>query len=182
MPSGTTLEDDYDFAYVSVSANGGQTWELQLPTHYSSGEFGPAYNGRSASRSDAVDGWLKQSVSLNSYAGQIIQVRFDVLTDGGISEHGFAIDDIAIPELGYESNAEGGTDGWQANGFVQISWQIPQLWSVLLIEAGPNPTVTTLALNQDNQGQWNLPIGKGGGVVGHHALKPHSPMKPPPTG
>lgn len=159
------LEEDYDYAYVSVSPDGGQTWEIVLPTHYTSGEFGPAYNGRSADRSDAIDGWLKQTVSLNNYVGQIVQVRFEVLTDSGVSERGFALDDIAIPELGYESNVEEGGDGWQADGFVQIGWQIPQKWSVLLIEEGPNPTVTTLALNQSNQGQWTLDIGKGGGVL-----------------
>jgi hypothetical protein len=159
------LEDDYDYAYVSASVDEGQTWEILLPSHYTSGEFGPAYNGRSADRDDAVDGWLKQSVNLNSYVGQIVQVRFEVLTDSGISERGFALDDIAIPELGYESDVEEGPDGWQADGFVQIGWQIPQKWSVLLIEEGPNPTVTTLALNESNQGQWTIPIGKGGGVL-----------------
>ncbi|MAT95814.1 MAG: hypothetical protein CL608_01505 [Anaerolineaceae bacterium] len=159
------LEEDYDYAYVSISADGGQTWEVLLPSHYTSGEFGPAYNGRSADRNDAVDGWLKQSINLNSYAGQIVQIRFEVLTDSGISERGFALDDIAIPELVYESDVEGGPDGWQADGFVQIGWQIPQKWSVLLIEEGPNPTVTTLALNDSNQGQWTIPIGKGGGVL-----------------
>lgn len=159
------LEEEYDYAYVSVSADGGQTWDILLPTHYTAGEFGPSYNGRSADRSDAVDGWLKQSVTLNNYVGQTIQVRFDVLTDGGITERGFAIDDISIPELGYESNAEDSADGWQADGFLQIGWQIPQKWSILLIEEGPNPTVTPLTLNPNNQGQWVLNIGKGGGIL-----------------
>jgi immune inhibitor A len=167
------LEEDYDYAYVSASSDGGQTWEILLPSHYVAGEFGPAYNGRSADRSDAVDGWLKQTVNLNSYAGQIVQVRFELLTDGGVSERGFALDDIAIPELGYESNVEGGPDGWQASGFVQIGWQIPQKWSILLIEDGPNPTVTPLMLNQYNQGQWTLPIGKGGGVL---VIMPQTPF------
>lgn len=159
------LEEDYDYAYVSASVDGGQTWNILLPTDYTSGEFGPAYNGRSADEAGAVDGWLKQSVDLTSYAGQTVQVRFEVLTDGGISERGFALDDISIPELGYESNVEEVADGWQAEGFVQMGWQIPQKWSVLLIEEGPNPTVTTLALNPSNQGQWTLDIGKGGGVL-----------------
>ncbi|GJM41273.1 MAG: hypothetical protein DHS20C20_15550 [Ardenticatenaceae bacterium] len=159
------LEEDYDYAYVSASADGGQTWEILLPTHYNIGEFGPAYNGRSADRDESVDGWLKQTVSLNTYVGQTVQIRFEVLTDGGITERGFAIDDLAIPELGYESNVEASADGWQADGFLQIGWQIPQKWSVLLIEEGPNPVVTTLDLNQQNQGQWTVSIGKTGGVL-----------------
>ncbi|VAW29930.1 hypothetical protein MNBD_CHLOROFLEXI01-2167 [hydrothermal vent metagenome] len=167
------LEEDYDYAYLSVSADGGQTWEILQPSHYSSGEYGPAYNGRSTNRNDAIDGWLKESVSLNSYVGQQIQIRFDVLTDGGITERGFAIDDIAIPELGYETNVESGADGWQADGFVQTGWQIPQRWSVLLIEDGPRPVVTPLLLNQHNQLSQTLPIGKGGGVL---VIMPQTPF------
>lgn len=159
------LEEDYDYAYVSASVDGGLTWDILLPTNRTSGEFGPAYNGRSADEAGAVDGWLKQSIDLTTYAGQMVQVRFEVLTDGGISERGFALDDISIPELGYESDVEEVTDGWQADGFVQMGWQVPQKWSVLLIEEGPNPTVATLALNPSNQGQWTLDIGKGGGVL-----------------
>ena len=160
------LEEDYDYAYVSVSADGGQTWEILRPTHYDAfGGFGNSYNGRSAERNDAVDGWLKESISLNDYVGQTIQVRFEVLTDGGITERGFAIDDIVISELGYESDVEAGPDGWQADGFVQTGWQIPQKWSVLLIEEGPNPIVTPLALNANNQAVWNIEISKAGAVL-----------------
>ncbi|MCA9917185.1 MAG: immune inhibitor A [Anaerolineales bacterium] len=159
------LEEDYDFAYVTVSADGGQTWDILQPPHYTRGDFGDAYNGRSANRNDAVDGWLKQAISLNDYVGQTIQVRFEVLTDGGITERGFALDDISIPELGYETDVEGGPDGWQADGFVQIGWQIPQKWSILLIEEGPAPTVTPLELNGSNQLQQHLTISKGGGVL-----------------
>ena len=159
------LEEDYDYAYISVSADGGQTWDILSPMQRSFGEFGPAYNGRSADAEGSADGWLKQSLDLSSYAGKIIQVRFEVLTDGGISERGFALDDISIPQLGYDSDVEGITDGWQANGFVQMGWQIPQKWSVLLIEEGPNPVVKTLGLAPNNQGQWTLEIGKGGGVL-----------------
>lgn len=159
------LEEDYDYAYLSVSVDNGHSWEILQPTHFRSGEFGPAYNGRSADRSDADDGWLKESVSLNNYVGQQIQVRFEVLTDGGITERGFAIDDIAIPELGYETNVEAGTDGWQADGFLQTGWQIPQKWSILLIEEGPRPVVTEIKLNQSNQLSQTLSIGKGGGVL-----------------
>jgi hypothetical protein len=159
------LEEDYDYAYLSVSADGGQSWEILRPSHYSSGDYGPAYNGRSTDRNDAIDGWLKETVSLNTYVGQQIQIRFDVLTDGGITERGFAIDDIAIPELGYETNVESGTNGWQADGFVQTSWQIPQKWSILLIEDGPRPVVTPLTLNQYNQLSQTISIGKGGGVL-----------------
>ena len=159
------LEDDYDFAYLSLSADGGESWELLAPGNARAGEFGPAFNGRSNDVSGAVDGWLKESVSLNAYTGRQVLIRFEVLTDSDIVGHGFAVDDIAIPELGYLNDAESGPAGWQASGFLQIGWQIPQQWAVQLIEAGPEPRVTSLPLNELNQGQWTVDIGQGGGVL-----------------
>lgn len=159
------LEDDYDFAYLSASADGGESWELLMTDHARAGDFGPAFNGRSDDVSGAVDGWLKESVSLTPYAGRQILIRFEVLTDSDIAGHGFAVDDISIPELGYANDAETGPAGWQANGFVQVGWQIPQQWGVQLIEGGPNPRVTPLPLNELNQGRWTVDVGKGGGVL-----------------
>jgi hypothetical protein len=115
--------------------------------------------------SSAVDGWFKESISLNAYVDRQILIRFEVLTDSDTAGHGFAIDDIAIPELGYVNDTETGPAGWLASGFLQIGWQIPQQWTVQLIEGGPDPRVTPLPLNELNQGQWTVDIGKGGGVL-----------------
>jgi hypothetical protein len=159
------LEEDYDFAYVSISTDNGQSWDILQPNGRRVGEYGPALNGRSADHSDNQDGWINESISLNSYGGQTVMIRFEVLTDSAVAGRGLALDDISIPELGYQTDVEGGTDGWQAAGFLQTGWQIPQQWSVQLIENGPNPTVTPLTLNEYNQGEWSLPIGKGGGIL-----------------
>lgn len=159
------LEEDYDFAYLSISTDNGQTWDVLDPDGARVGEFGPAFNGRSADRNNNQDGWLKEAISLNSYVGQTVMIRFEVLTDSAVTGKGFALDDISIPELGYNSDIEGGNDGWQANGFLQTGWQIPQQWAVQIIEDGPNPTVTRLPLNEFNQGQWPITVGKGGSVL-----------------
>jgi immune inhibitor A len=159
------LEFDYDYAYVSISTDGGQNWDLLTPDNAVAGEFGPAYNGRSTENNDAFEGWIKESVSLNAYVGHPILVRFDVLTDYDTSQRGFALDDISIPELSYATDAEFEGDGWQATGFVQVGWQLPQQWRVQLIQDGPEPTVEVLPLNARNQGEWHVEIGKGGGVL-----------------
>jgi len=159
------LEVDYDYAYVSISDDGGATWDLLAPDGSSVGEYGPAYNGRSDEKPDSRSGWIKDSVSLNLYTGKSVLIRFEVLTDSDVVESGFAIDDISIPELKYYSDVESGPDGWQANGFVQMGWFLPQQWMVQLIVAGPDPKVTTIPLNEFNQGEWTTDIGKGGGVL-----------------
>ncbi len=159
------LEEDYDYAYISISEDGGTTWSLLAPDGTTAGEFGAAYNGRSDLQPDSQNGWVKESISLTPYTGKSILLRFEVLTDSDIVGSGFAIDDIAIPELKYQSNVEAGADGWQANGFVQMGRLLPQQWKVQFIVKGPNPTVETLPINNFNQLEWTTDIGKGGGVL-----------------
>ncbi len=159
------LEEEWDFAYVTISTDGGDTWELLSPEHASPGEYGAAFNGRSADEDDAVDGWVKERISLNSYVGQRIQIRFEVLTDSAVLGRGFALDDISIPELNYQSNVEEFIPAWEAQGFVQSGWQLPQQWAVQLIQRGDTPQVIPLALNEFNQGQQTVEIEKGGAVL-----------------
>ncbi|MCB8987986.1 MAG: immune inhibitor A [Ardenticatenaceae bacterium] len=166
------LEEEYDYAYVSVSPDGGQSWELLTPYHAVAGEYGPGFNGRSDATKDHQNGWIKEQISLNRFVGQQVMVRFDVLTDSAVSGRGFALDDIAIPELGYADDVESSRPEWAADGFVQVGWQLPQLWAVELIEGGPAPTVTRLPLNELNQGQWSVEIGKGGGTLAIIPLTP----------
>lgn len=166
------LEEEYDFAYLSVSADGGQSWELLAPENAISGEYGPGFNGRSDETRDHQNGWITEQISLTRYAGQQVMVRFEVLTDSAVSGRGFALDDVAVPELGYANDVEGSSLEWMANGFVQTGWQLPQTWAVQLIEGGPAPKVTRLPLNELNQGQWSVEIGKGGGTLAIIPLTP----------
>ena len=166
------LEEEYDFAYVSVSVDDGRSWELLVPDNFSPGEYGPAFNGRSADQPGNQEGWVKESISLNDYLGNTVWIRFEVLTDSAVTGKGFALDDITISELSYQTDVESGADGWQAAGFIQTGWQLPQQWAVQLIEGGPNPTVRSLPLNDFNQGQWPITIGKGGGVLVITPLNP----------
>jgi hypothetical protein len=170
------LEEDYDFGYVTISTDGGSSWELLAPDHASAGEFGPAFGGKSSEEQDADGGWLKESISLDSYVGQSVLIRFEILTDyetdsSGLGR-GFALDDISIAEIQYSTDVEGGADGWENRGFVQTGWQLPQQWAVQLIEGGPNPQVSPLTLNQQNQGQWEIEVGKAGGVLAITPLTP----------
>ncbi|HIP69798.1 MAG TPA: hypothetical protein EYH05_00200, partial [Anaerolineae bacterium] len=167
------LEDEYDYGYVSISTDDGNAWDLLVPDHHTIGEFGPAYNGRSAADSSAGNGWLKESISLNSYVGNNVLVRFEVLTDDDITGQGMALDYITIPELDWTYELAGDTAVAQTEGFIPSGTTLPQQWSVQFIEGGPNPTVTPLPLNALNQGQWTMDIGKSGGVL---VIMPQTPF------
>jgi hypothetical protein len=164
------LEEEWDFAYVSVSADEGATWELVSPQNTRAGEYGAAMNGRSADRSEAAAGWLKESISLNDYTGQIVQIRFEVVTDSAVTGLGVALTDLIIPELGDTAL------NWQAQGFVQTGWQLPQIWRVQFIQKGDDglaPTVIPLELDDFNQVQAALDISANGGVL---VLTPLTPF------
>ncbi len=65
---------------------------------------------------------------------------------------GFCLDDIAIPELGYRTTAETGSDGWQAEGWVRITDHVPQEFSVQLITLGHDIQVHRLSLDEQMRG------------------------------
>ncbi|MGH2536227.1 MAG: hypothetical protein ACRDHL_02410 [Candidatus Promineifilaceae bacterium] len=167
------LEDGFDFAYLSASEDGGQTWELLAPEHADAGQFGPGFTGSSARQPDDRDGWVAESLSLDRYAGGPVTLRFEVITDGAITGRGFALDDIAIPELGYAMDAEEADERWRPAGFVLTGWRLPQLWEVRLIRLGSPAEVVPLELNASNRGRWELDLGDSGGAL---VVAPVSPI------
>ena len=166
------LEPDYDFAYVTISTDGGATWEILFPNNAAAGDYGPALNGRSADRPGARDGWVRESIRLNRYTGQEVLIRFEVLTDYETLGRGFALDDLAIPAIGYASDVETDDGRWTAAGFVRTGWQLPQQWGVQLIQHDRPPQVVALSLNAYNQFQAAFELGPTGGTLVITALTP----------
>jgi len=153
------LEDDYDYAYVSVSADGGHTWHLLSNEHTTTenptgDSYGPAFTGHSGG--GAAPAWTQQAFDLSPYAGQEILVRFEVITDEAVNYPGLCLDDLSIPELGYHDDVEAGDGGWQAAGWLRVAAQIPQRFVVQAISLGATTRVETMALDDTNQGQITL--------------------------
>jgi immune inhibitor A len=180
------LEPGWDWAYVTISADGGDTWSVLTPYYSSAGEYGPGYSGYSGDIDDTIAhaGWLSESIVLDAYAGHVVEIRFEVLTDYALLGQGFALDNIAIPELGHFSGAESActenmaqtaVEGWQGHGFVATGWQLPQKWTLRLVAWGENdspPTITSLSLDELNQGEWSVELGDGGGMLVVTAVTP----------
>ena len=104
-------------------------------------------------------------MSLDSFVGQEILVRFHVLADFESVGRGFALDNIAIPELGYASDVEALDSRWQAHGFVATGWLLPQRWSVQVIRHGSTPAVIPVNLDAFNQAQETITLGPEGGTM-----------------
>jgi immune inhibitor A len=98
------LEVDYDYLYAEVSTNGGTSWT----------QVGEAVNGTFP--------WQQKTWNLSAYAGQNVQFRFRVATDGGVASEAF-LDDIAVTVGGNTTTdaVEGGAGAWTAKGFSIIN-------------------------------------------------------------
>jgi immune inhibitor A len=153
------LEEDYDYVYVEVSEDG-QNWTiLKTPSGTdkdpSGNSYGWGYNGLS-------HGWIEESVDLSSYAGEKVQVRFEYVTDAAVNGEGFLLEDLSIPETGYNTDFLTDEGGWQGEGFVRIKNVLPQTFKVSLIEFGDSTTVETLTIKGGEPVQ--IPINIGGDV------------------
>ena len=134
------IERDYDYAYVSVSTDGGQHWTtLQAPATTKEDPNGANLgNGFTGPSGGDKATWIRQEVDLSAYAGKQVQLRFEYVTDGALSLHGFAIDDIEIPGV-LTDDAES-DNGWQVEGFVRSTNLVAQRYIVQVLritDAGP---------------------------------------------
>lgn len=89
-------------------------------------------------------------------------MRFEVITDEAVNHPGLAVDDISIPELGYQYDAEAGDGGWQSEGWQRVTDHIPQDFIVQVISQGSEDRVQRMALDEEQHGQVTIAdLGKG---------------------
>lgn len=149
------LEEDYDYVYLEVSEDG-ESWDILItpsgtPDDPSGNSYGWAYNSSS-------DGWILESVDLSKYAGKVIQVRFEYVSDAVAYGEGMLLDDISIPEISYFSDFEGGADGWIGAGWVRIMNNLPQKYRLALITFGDTIEVNRIPLREDNTADIQLSL------------------------
>jgi immune inhibitor A len=155
------IEEDWDYAYVEISIDDGQTWDiLTTPsgtaTNPNGNSFGWAYTGSSGDGERAE--WIQEQVDVSAYAGQEVLVRFEYITDDAVNRPGFVLDDVAIPEIDYASDFEEGQDAWEPAGFIRHANVLAQHWLVQTILFGPETTVERLELDEDQTGEWVIPL------------------------
>jgi hypothetical protein len=153
------IEENYDYAYLEVSTDGGQSWTiLRAPgttdANPYGANFGWGYTGQSG-------GWVQEEVDLSAYAGQQVWLRFEYITDAMLNKNGLLVDDLRVPELGYTVDFEQDAAGWEAQGFIRLENTRPQRFAVQLVrQAGGQTTVERLPLDAANHGQVALTVGR----------------------
>jgi hypothetical protein len=79
----------FDYAYVSVSTDGGATYTPIAGDRTVDAPLGPGLNG-------TTGGFEPHAYDLSAYAGQSILLSFRYVSDGGVNEGGLMIDDVFI--------------------------------------------------------------------------------------
>ena len=150
------IEEDYDYLYL-VSSIDGENWEtVETPIGTDENSVGNnkgwGYNGLSSGEKE----WIKEIVDLSEFAGEEVYLGFVYLTDAGVTGEGALIDDVYIPEIDYFEDFEGKAEGWEADGFVLVSQQIPQTYELALIRFGSETSVENLELSEDNKVEFEV--------------------------
>lgn len=158
------IEEDWDYAFLELSSDGGQTWEiLTTPSGTDSNPFGNSYGwgytGTSGGGEEPV--WVEERVDLSPYAGSQVLLRFEYVTDASVNGEGLLVDDLAIPALGYFEDFEDGDGGWQAEGFVHLYNRIPQTYRLVLVRHGAQATVEEILTDADAAAQAPLTLASG---------------------
>jgi immune inhibitor A len=124
------IEENWDYGYVQVSTDGGDTWQI-LASQYS--VSGGGNNNPYGSAFTGVSDWRQHTVDLTPFVGGEVLIRFEYITDDALNQAGMAIDDIAIPEIGYADDAESET-GWISEGWARMDNLLPQISLVQYVE------------------------------------------------
>ena len=117
------IETNWDYAYVSVSNNGGATWTnlagtwlngavqaaLTTNTNPNAQNLGNGITGTSS------NAWRLASFNMNAFAGQTVLLRLRYKTDAFVAQKGIMADQITLGT--FSDGAEAGANGWTLNGF-----------------------------------------------------------------
>jgi immune inhibitor A len=171
------IEQDFDYGFVSVSTDGGQTFSA-LPGRYTTTDdplganWGNGYTGTSGGGSSSE--WVDEEIDLTSYAGQEIVLRFSLITDDATNKPGMVLDNIRIPEIGFSDDVETDAARWAAQGFARTDNRLAQRWEVRLIRIDGNKvTFEPLQHNPKNVGEYRLAPGQRGALI-VAATTPHT--------
>ena len=149
------IEEGWDYGYVEVSDDGGETWHILEGAHTttdnpSGNAYGPGYTGSSRV-------WKQESIDLTQFAGGLVMIRFEYVTDDAVYLDGLLIDGVTIPELG-SIEADGSGAEWHSEGFSRAGAQLTQSFIVQVVSTNADGayTVSQVPLDERNSGQVGL--------------------------
>ena len=149
------IESGWDYAYVSISTDGGATWDIQhTPMTTRENPYEKAYGSGYTSVSV---GWRRDRVILDDYIGQAILVRFELITDDALNNAGLALDNIELEAIDYSADFENDDGGWVAEGWLRTDNRLPQSAWLQVIQR-QDDAITLSRWQVSGEAQFNVPI------------------------
>jgi immune inhibitor A len=147
------IEADWDYTYLLVSTDNGDHWTpvpvtSSRETDPNGQNLGHGFSGLSGGGQEAI--WIQEIANLNTYAGRHIMLRFAMQNNRSVNNFGFAVDDLSIPEIGWNDNAESDDKDWISGGFVRIHNRVPQVWGVRAVEQNKDGSILVYDLDIRN--------------------------------
>jgi immune inhibitor A len=163
------IENDWDYAFVTVSTDNGATWEPLAGNSTTNADpqgqnLGNGITGVSGFPNVQPDEgtrarWIEEQMDLTPYVGQEIQIRFWMINDAAYNAQGMLIDDIRIPELNYSDDIESESD-WEAVGFVRTTGVLKQEWELrIAYTQGQDIIVEKIETDEQGRASFSLPQG-----------------------
>ncbi len=121
------IEEDWDYGFVEVSTDGGQTWaeqrvftdggdEVSTPAGYADPNNRMAdYGNKEFGLTGDSHGWRHDYIDLSQFKNQTVQVRLLQATDAAFEERGWFSDDFSVTGGGqttWSDDVENGANGW----------------------------------------------------------------------
>ena len=126
------LEDQFDFVYLSVSRDGGSTWQVlparhTVPDRATGNNYGVGWTGSSGNT------WLDEEVDLTPFAGSQVLLRLEYVTDQSYNGQGFALKDVEVPQLGLQELGASEAAWDSTEGWLLVDAPVPEHWNLRLV-------------------------------------------------
>jgi hypothetical protein len=93
------IEELWDFGFVQVSTDGGDTW-TSLANEYTTEDYDPSAYPTVVENvpglTGSSDGWMSMSFNLSEYSGLEILISFRYVTDWATTESGWYVDNVCV--------------------------------------------------------------------------------------
>ena len=94
------IEENWDYGYVRVSRDGGNSWDFLTTTDCGGVATDPNGGNRAETESGGITGssggWQECTLDLAPYAGGPVLIRWEYDTDQAVTEPGWAVDDVKL--------------------------------------------------------------------------------------
>ncbi len=133
------IEQDWDYGYV-VASRDGVDWDLlESPVTGTADPngvaLGPGLTGRPPDDARAST-MPRIAWDVSDYAGTMLHLRFDYVTDGAVTAPGWQIGHVAIAAVDFQEDFGGALEDWHNAGWVPVQERLPVTWLVQAVRLG----------------------------------------------